>query len=185
MSPVVIVIIVVVVLLVIGLVAVYNGIVKKRNRCENAWQNIDAQLQRRNDLIPNLVETVKGYAAHEKETLEQLTRARSAVSSATTPEAKMEASNQLSGALGRLFAVAEAYPELRANNNFAELQRQLEDTENKISYSRQSYNDCVMIFNTAIETFPGNLIAGIGGFTRKTGFEVTSEAVREVPQVKF
>ena len=185
MSPVLIAVLVLVVLLAVALVGIYNGIIKKRNRCENAWQNIDTQLQRRNDLIPNLVETVKGYAAHENETLEQLTRARAAVGSAATPEAKMEASNQLSGALGRVFAVAESYPELKANTKFLELQRELEDSENKISYARQSYNDCVMSYNTAIETFPGNLVAGMGGFARKTGFEVANDAVREVPQVKF
>ena len=180
-----IVVLVVVVLLVILCVSLYNGIVTKRNRCENAWQNIDTQLQRRNDLIPNLVETVKGYAAHEKEVLSEVTKMRSAVQSAGSPAEKMAASNQLSGALTHLFAVAESYPQLQANENFVELQRQLQDTENKISYARQSYNDCVMTYNTAIETFPGSMVAGFGGFQRMQGFEVTDSSVREVPQVKF
>ena len=180
-----IVVLVVVVLLVILCVSLYNGIVTKRNRCENAWQNIDTQLQRRNDLIPNLVETVKGYAAHEKEVLSEVTKMRSAVQSAGSPAEKMAASNQLSGALTHLFAVAEAYPQLQANENFVELQRQLQDTENKISYARQSYNDCVMTYNTAIETFPGSMGAGSGGVQRMQGFEVTDASVREVPQVKF
>jgi len=180
-----IVVLVVVVLLVVACVSLYNGIVQKRNRCENAWQNIDTQLQRRNDLIPNLVETVKGYAAHESEVLTEVTKMRSAVQSAGTPAEKMAASNGLSGALTHLFAVAESYPQLQANENFVELQRQLQDTENKISYARQSYNDCVMTFNTAIETFPGNIVAGFGGFQRMQGFEVTDASVREVPQVKF
>jgi LemA protein len=180
-----IVVLVVVVLLVILCVSLYNGIVTKRNRCENAWQNIDTQLQRRNDLIPNLVETVKGYAAHEKEVLSEVTKMRSAVQSAGSPAEKMAASNQLSGALTHLFAVAESYPQLQANENFVELQRQLQDTENKISYARQSYNDCVMTYNTAIETFPGSMVAGFGGFQRMQGFEVTDASVREVPQAKF
>ena len=181
-----IVLLVVVVVLVFACVSIYNGIVQKRNRCENAWQNIDTQLQRRNDLIPNLVETVKGYAKHEDEVLEKVTSRRSKVASATTPEAKMEASNQLSGALTQLMAVAEAYPDLKANTNFLELQQELSDTENKISYARQSYNDCVMTFNTAIETFPGNLVAGFGGFTRKTGFEVADASMRtNAPKVQF
>ena len=181
-----IVVLVLVVLLVFACVSIYNGIVTKRNRCENAWQNIDTQLQRRNDLIPNLVETVKGYAKHEDEVFEKVTQMRSAVSNASTPEAKMAASNQLSGALTQLMAVAESYPELKATENYLQLQQQLEDTENKISYARQSYNDCVMTYNTAIDTFPGNLVAGFGHFERMAGFEVADTSMRtNAPKVQF
>lgn len=179
-----IVIAAIVVLLVVAYISIYNGIVRKDNRCENAWQTIDAQLQRRNDLIPNLVETVKGYAAHESETLAAITRARGAVSSAATPEAKMAASNELSGMISRLLVSVEAYPELKASANFQQLQADLTDTENKISYARMSFNDCVLEYNNAITTFPGNIIAGTR-FLRREGFEVANESVREVPQVKF
>ena len=144
MLPVIIAIVAVVVVIGIWFVSIYNGIVTRDNRCDNAWQTIDAQLQRRNDLIPNLVETVKGYAAHESGTLQAVTEARAAVTQAGTPEEKMEASNQLSGTLKTLFAVAESYPDLKANTNFQELQAELSDTENKISYARQSFNDCVL-----------------------------------------
>ena len=165
-------------------IKIRNGIVVKDNRCDNAWQTIDAQLQRRNDLIPNLVETVKGYMTHERETLEAVTAARAAVAGAGSPEAKMEASGQLTSALGHLFAVAEAYPELKANSNFAQLQADLTDTENKISYARMSFNDCVLEYNNAIETFPGNIVAG-SKFKTRHGFEVANDVIREAPQVKF
>ena len=180
----IIVVIVIVVVLLVWFVSIYNGIVRKDNRCDNAWQTIDAQLQRRNDLIPNLVETVKGYASHESKTLEAVTRARSAVMNATTPEGKMEASNILSGTLKSLFAVAEAYPDLKANTNFQQLQAELSETENKIVYARQSFNDCVLEYNNAIETFPGNIVAG-SKFKTRQGFEVTDASVRQAPQVKF
>ena len=202
--PLAIVIIAIVVVLALWFISLYNGIVQKDNRCDNAWQTIDAQLQRRNDLIPNLVETVKGYAAHESKTLEAVTQARSAVMSATTPEGKMEASNILSGTLKSLFAVAEAYPDLKANTNFQQLQAELSETypdlkantnfqqlqaelsetENKIVYARQSFNDCVLEYNNAIETFPGNIVAG-SKFKMRQGFEVTDASVRQAPQVKF
>ncbi len=165
-------------------VNINNGIVTKDNRCDNAWQTIDAQLQRRNDLIPNLVETVKGYANHESETLQAVTNARAAVANAGTPEAKMEASGQLSQALTHLFAVAEAYPDLKANTNFAQLQADLTDTENKISYARMSYNDCVLEYNNAIETFPGNIVAG-GRYKERQGFVVEDAAARVAPTVQF
>ena len=165
-------------------IKIRNGIVIKDNRCDNAWQTIDAQLQRRNDLIPNLVETVKGYAAHESGTLQAVTEARAAVTQAGTPEEKMEASNQLSGTLKTRFAVAESYPDLKANTNCQELQAELSDTENKISYARQSFNDCVLDYNNAIETFPGNIVAG-SKFRTRQGFEVTDAAARQAPQVKF
>ena len=173
---VILIVIAIVVILVVAYVTLYNGIVQKNNRCDNAWQTIDAQLQRRSDLIPNLVETVKGYAKHESGTLEAVTAARAAVSSATTPEAKMAASGELTNALGRLFAVAEAYPQ--------QLQSDLTDTENKISYARMSFNDCVLEYNNAIQTFPGNLVAG-SKFRTRQGFEVADAAARQAPSVKF
>ena len=181
---VVIVIIAIVVVLAVWFVSIYNGIVRKVNRCDNAWQTIDAQLQCRNDLIPNLVETVKGYAAHESGTLSAVTQARAAVMSAKTPEEKMAASNVLSDTLKSLFAVSEAYAELKATANFQQLQSELSDTENKISYARMSFNDCVLEYNNAIETFPGNVVAG-SKFKERQGFEVQSEAARQAPQVKF
>ena len=184
MTPVIIAIVAVVVVIGIWFVSIYNGIVTRDNRCDNAWQTIDAQLQRRNALIPNLVETVKGYAAHESGTLQAVTEARAAVTQAGTPEEKMEASNQLSGTLKTLFAVAESYPDLKANTNFQELQAELSDTENKISYARQSFNDCVLDYNNAIETFPGNIVAG-SKFRTRQGFAVTDAAARQAPQVKF
>ena len=185
MTPVIIAIVAVVVVIGIWFVSIYNGIVTRDNRCDNAWQTIDAQLQRRNDLIPNLVETVKGYAAHESGTLQAVTEARAAVTQAGTPEEKMEASNQLSGTLKTLFAVAESYPDLKANTNFQELQAELSDTENKISYARQSFNDCVLDYNNAIETFPGNIVAGLTGHKTREGFVVEDASIREAPQVKF
>ena len=165
-------------------VSIYNGIVRKDNRCDNAWQTIDAQLQRRNDLIPNLVETVKGYMKHEADTLQAVTNARAAGASAGTPEEKMAASGELTNALGHLFAVAEAYPDLKANSNFAQLQADLTDTENKISYARMSFNDCVLEYNNAIETFPGNLVAG-SKFKTRQGFVVEDAAARQAPNVQF
>ena len=176
--------IVVVVVIVCAIAGIYNNMVTKRNRIDNAWQNIDTQLQRRNDLIPNLVETVKGYAKHEQDTLAAVVNARNAAVSATTPEAKMEADNVLTGALRQLFAVAEAYPDLKANTNFTQLQASLEDTENKVSYARLSYNDCVLNYNNAIQTFPAVIFAGIFQFKERQGFEA-AEAARQAPTVKF
>ena len=144
MDIVLIAVIVIVVVLVIAAIALYNNLVKLRNMVDNAWAQIDVQLQRRLDLIPNLVETVKGYASHERGTLDEVTEARAALANAGTPAGKMEADNMLTGALKSLFAVAEAYPDLKANTNFTQLQASLEDTENKVSYARQSYNDCVL-----------------------------------------
>lgn len=178
------IIIAIVVVLAVVWISLYNGIVTKDNRCDNAWQTIDAQLQRRNDLIPNLVETVKGYAKHESQTLEAVTAARTAVSNARTPEDKMQASNVLTDALTHLFAVSEAYPDLKANANFQQLQSELSDTENKISYARMSFNDCVLEYNNAIETFPGNIVAG-SKFKQRQGFEVASESARQAPKVQF
>lgn len=180
--PIIILVVVIVALLAFAWISISNGIVRAANKCDNAWQTIETQLQRRNDLIPNLVETVKGYAAHESGTLEAVTAARGAMSSATTPEAKMEASGQLTRALRGLLAVAEAYPDLKANANFQQLQADLTDTENRISYARQSYNDVVMDYNNAIQTFPGNIVAG--GRAPKQGFTAEEDA-RQAPKVSF
>lgn len=184
MSIVAIVIIVIVAILAIALVGLYNNFVKLRNRVDNAWSQIDVQLQRRLDLIPNLVETVKGYAAHESGTLESVTAARTACMNATTPEQRAEAENVLTGTLKTLFAVSENYPDLKANQNFLELQGELRDTEDKISYMRQSYNDTVMTFNNAIQTFPGVLIAGPFGFKARELFDA-AESAAAAPSVKF
>jgi len=178
-------IVIVVVLIAIYLIALYNGLVQKRNRVDNAWAQIDVQLKRRRDLIPNLVETVKGYAAHERGTFEAVTQARAAAAGAQGPAQAAAAEGMLSQALGRLFAVAEAYPDLKANTNFLDLQTQLRDTEDKIAISRQVYNDTVLTFNNGIQVFPAVLIAGPFGFTRREFFEVEDAADREVPVVSF
>lgn len=179
-----IVILVIVLALVIAIIALYNNLVQLRNRVDNAWSQIDVQLQRRLDLIPNLVETVKGYASHERGTFEAVTQARNAVITAPTPEAKMEADNMLTGTLKSLFAVAEAYPDLKANTNFQQLQAELTNTEDKISYMRQSYNDTVLTYNNAIQTFPGNILAGMFGFTKRDGFDA-NVAASGAPVVSF
>jgi LemA protein len=173
-----------VVALLVALVLLYNRLVTLRNRVENAWAQIDVQLKRRYDLIPNLVETVKGYAAHERETFEAVTAARARAQSAQGPAEQGAAEGILGQALGRLFAVAEAYPELQADENFRQLQDELAQTENRIAVSRQVYNDTVLTFNTAIQTFPGLLVAGPFGFSKKEFFEV-EDAAREAPRVAF
>ena len=175
------VVIIVILVVVIGL---YNNLVKLRNRVDNAWAQIDVQLQRRQDLIPNLVETVKGYAGHESGTLQAVTEARAAVSRATTPQDKIQEEGVLTSSLRGLFAVAEAYPELKANANFQQLQAQLAETEDKISYMRQSYNDTVMNYNTAIQTFPAVLLAGALGFTARPSFDADAGA-EVAPKVQF
>ncbi|MBU5405503.1 LemA family protein [Paraeggerthella hongkongensis] len=179
-----IVVLVIVVVLALAVIGLYNNLVKLRNMVDNAWAQIDVQLQRRLDLIPNLVETVKGYASHERGTLDEVTQARAAVMNAGTPEGKMQADGILTGALKSLFAVAEAYPDLKANVNFQQLQAELSNTEDKISYMRQSYNDTVMKFNTAIQTFPAVLIAGMMGFKERQSFDAASGA-EVAPQVQF
>lgn len=184
MAPVIIVVLAILAAVIGAWISINNGIVIKFNRCDNAWETIDAQLQRRNDLIPNLVATVQGYMTHERETLEAVTNARAAVAGAGTPEAAMAASGQLSQALGHLFAVAEAYPDLKANSNFSQLQADLTDTENKISYARMSYNDCVLEYNNAITTFPGNIVAG-SKFQKRQGFTVEDASARQAPTVQF
>ena len=167
------------------LVAIYNGLVRLRNQVRNAWSQIDVQLKRRHDLIPNLVETVKGYAGHEKQTLENVVKARSQAVSAQGVEAQSMAEGELSSALGRLMVVVEQYPDLKANQNFLALQEELSSTENKISFSRQHYNDSAMVMNNKVESFPSNIIAGMFGFKREPFFEVQDEAEREAPKVQF
>jgi len=173
--------------IVVWLAGMYNGLVRLRNHVKNAWAQIDVQLKRRHDLIPNLVETVKGYAGHEKETLENVTRARGAAVSAGGggAAAQAQAESALSGALGRLMLVVEKYPDLKANQNFLALQEELTSTENKIGFSRQLYNDSVMIYNTRTQTVPTNIVAGMFGFKEEEFFELEDEAAREAPQVKF
>lgn len=162
----------------------YNGLVTLRNRVKNAWSQIDVQLKRRYDLIPNLVETVKGYAAHEKETLERVIAARNQAINATGVKDQAQAENALTGALKTIFALAEAYPDLKANQNFLLLQEELAGTESKISYARQFYNDTVMSFNIRLQTFPTNIIGHLFGFKEEPFFEI-DEAEREAPKVKF
>jgi len=170
---------------ILWLVVVYNGLVKLRNHVKNAWAQIDVQLKRRHDLIPNLVETVKGYASHEKQTLERVIEARSKAVAAGSVENKAQAESELSSALGRLMVVVEQYPDLKANQNFLALQEELTSTENKIGFSRQNYNDNVMRYNTSIQSFPANLVAGTFNFTEEAFFELRDEAARQAPEVKF
>jgi len=165
-------------------VSVYNRIIQLENRYENAWSQIDVQLKRRADLVPNLVETVKGYASHERELFEEVARSRSASMNATGVNESAAAANQLSAALGRLFAVAEAYPELKANQNFAMLQEELSSVENKIAYARQFYNDAVLQFNNTIESVPGNFFAGPMNKKEAVFLEIP-EQDQAVPTVSF
>ena len=162
----------------------YNRIIRLENRIDNSWAQIDVQLRRRADLIPNLMETVKGYMKHEREVLENVTKARSALMSAKSPQENIDADNMLTGALKSLFAVAENYPDLKANQNFLNLQDELSNTENKIAYSRQHFNDSVLAFNNLIETIPGKWFAGFMGKKTREMLQIP-EAAREVPQVKF
>ena len=174
-----------VLLLALIVVALYNRLVRLRNRAENAWAQVDVQLRRRYDLIPNLVETVKGYASHERATFDEVTRARTAAQQAQTVQEQAQAENLLTQAIGRLFAVAEAYPQLRATENFQQLQAQLEETESKIAVSRQVYNDAVLTYDTALETVPTNIVAGMFNFEERQYFEVEEPAAREAPRVQF
>jgi LemA protein len=173
-----------VVLVVLFLIFGYNRLVRLRNRTENAWAQVDVQLRRRYDLIPNLIETVKGYAAHERETFDQVTQARTAAQQAQTVPEQAQAENALTAAIGRLFALAEAYPQLRATENFQQLQQQLSDTESKIAISRQVYNDTVLTYNNTTQTVPTNILAGMFGFRRRDFFEI-EEPAREAPRVAF
>ena len=180
----VIIIIVVVVLVLLFFIAQYNGLVRLRNRIDNAWSQIDVQLKRRHDLIPNLIETVKGYAAHEQGTFEKVVQARNAAVSAQGPQEAAAAENVLTGALRQLFALSEAYPDLKANQNFLSLQEELTSTEDRIAYSRQFYNDSVLKYDNKIETIPSNIIAGMFGFKGREYFKA-EEGASEVPKVQF
>ena len=175
----------VVIIIVALIVKAYNKLVDSREKVKNGWSQIDVQLRRRFDLIPNLVETVKGYAAHEKETLENVTMWRSRVSSASTTEEAIDANAGLSGALGRLLVTMEKYPELKANQNFLKLQAELTEIENKISFARQFYNDTVQKYNVLVKRFPSNVIASIFKFKEEKFFEVDNSVRETVPQVKF
>jgi len=179
-----IILLAVVAVIVLWVIGVYNGLIGTKNEVDNSWAQIDVQLKRRYDLIPNLIESVKGYMKHEKDVLEDVTKARAAVMSATTLDKKAAASNQLSATLKSLFAVAENYPTLKANENFLQLQEELTGTENKIAYSRQHYNDMVMIFNTKVQVFPTNVLAGMFNFTKKDMFAAPEEEKKAV-KVKF
>ena len=170
---------------IIWIVGIYNGLVRLRNQVKEAWAQVDVQLKRRFDLIPNLMETVKGYMNHERETLEAVTQARAAVGGAGGIPERMQAEAGLGAALGRLFAVAEGYPDLKASTNFLQLQEELTSTENKISFARQFYNETVMNMNNRVEMFPSNIIAGMFNFTKETFFEVEDEEQREAPKVDF
>jgi len=182
-----------VLLVLVGVVAVvalwfvftYNGLVRLRNQVKNAWSQIDVQLKRRYDLIPNLIETVKGYAAHEKETLERVVQARQRGIDASNVKDQQEAENMITGALRKLFALSEAYPNLKANENFLALQEELASTENKIGFARQYYNDTIKDFNTRQEMFPANLVASMLGFRPAEFFEIEEASQREAPKVKF
>jgi LemA protein len=180
------VIVIVVIVVVIGLFfwLGYNGLVKRRNQVDNAWSQIDVQLKRRHDLIPNLVETVKGYAAHERGTFEAVTQARANAINAQTPAQQAQAENVLSGALKSLFAVAEAYPDLKANQNFLNLQEELTSAEDRIAYARQYYNDSVLSYNTQIQKFPTVVLAGMFNFEKREFYDAEPEAT-ETPQVQF
>lgn len=179
----------IIILIVVGVIAffiilLYNSLIRLRNQVKNSFAQIDVQLKRRNDLIPNLVEAVKGYMKHEKSVLENVTKARSAILSAKTVTEKSKASNKLTETLKSLFAVAENYPQLKANENFLQLQEEITGTENKIAYSRQHYNDIVMVFNTKIETFPNNTFAKMLNFKKQDSF-VAEAAERKNVKVKF
>jgi LemA protein len=173
-----------VVVLAIYVIYVFNKLVRTKNRVNNAWSQIDVQLRRRYDLIPNLVEAVKGYASHERATFDEVTQARTAAQQAKGVEDQAKAENMLTAAIGRLFAVAEAYPELRATENFQQLQAQLADVEQNIAVSRQVYNDTVLSYDNALETVPTNIVAGLFNFSPRAYFE-TEDATREAPSVQF
>jgi len=173
------------VLVALAAIGIYNGLVASRNQTKNAWSQIDVQLKRRHDLIPNLVETVRGYATHEQKTLENVIAARNQAMGAGSVDDRIKAEAGLSGALGRLMMVVEQYPQLKANTNFLALQEELSSTENKISFARQFYNDATMQYNTKLESFPSNVLAGMFHFQPSTFFEVADAAQREAPKVKF
>lgn len=185
MIPVLIILLILAVALLVGVIGMYNGLVKSRQLCMNAWSQIDVQLKRRYDLIPNLVETAKGFMAHEKDTLERVIQARNQAVSAHSVGEKSQAESQLTSVLGGFMAIAESYPELKSDKTMVALQEELAATENKISFARQYYNDTVTQFNIQIETFPSSIIAGLGNFKPRDLFELTDSIQREPVQVKF
>jgi len=172
-------------LIVLFVIGIYNSLVRLRNQVKNAWSQIDVQLKRRHDLIPNLVETAKGYMKHERETFEEITKARSQAMGATNVADASKAEGALGEALSKFMLVVENYPDLKANQNFLSLQEELTSTENKISFARQSYNDQVLGFNNKIQMFPSNIVAGMFSFTKRDFFEIEIAAEREVPKVEF
>ena len=184
MNLILIIVIIIIIALILFLISTYNGLVKSRNKVKNSWAQIEVQLNRRGDLIPNLIETVKGYAAHESKVFDDVTQARAGLMNSNGVQEMANADNTLSQTLKSLFAVAENYPELKANENFQNLQNQLEDTENKISYSRQFYNDTVLMYNNKCETFPSNLFANAFGFKQAEFFKA-QEGTETVPKVEF
>ena len=184
MNILLILLIVIIIIIIIAVIFLYNGLVTARNKVKNAWAQIDVQLNRRADLIPNLVETVKGYAGHEKDTFNQVTQARANMANATTVQEVAEADTMLTSALKSLFAVSEAYPELKANQNFIELQQELSETEDKISYARQFYNDSVLKYNNLCQQFPSSIVASLFHFDKAEFFEA-QEGTRAAPKVQF
>jgi len=180
-----IVVVVVLVLLILSIIGIYNALIRLRNQVDNAWSQIDVQLKRRHDLIPNLVETTKGYMKHERETFEEITKARSQAMGAKTVADASKAEGALGGALSRFMLVVENYPDLKANQNFLAVQEELTSTENKISFARQSYNDQVLFFNNKIQMFPSSIIANTFNFGKRDFFEIEAPAEREVPKVSF
>ena len=184
MSILLIILIVIIIAIVLLVIKFYNDLINARNHVENSWSQIDVQLQRRNDLIPNIVETVKGYAGHEKETLSKVTEARASMANATTVKEVAEADTMITSALKSLFAVSESYPDLKANQNFIELQQELSETEDKISYARQFYNDTVLKYNNLCQQFPSSIIASIFHFDKAEFFEA-QEGTRAAPKVQF
>lgn len=179
------IIVVVIVALVFFLVSIYNSLIRLRNQVKNAWSQIDVQLKRRHDLIPNLIETVKGYMTHERATLENITKARSQAVQAEGVGAKAKAEGELTSALGKFNLVVENYPDLKANQNFLSLQEELTSTENRISFARQAYNDQVLFFNNKIQMFPSNIVAGMFSFKEEEFFQIEDQKEREVPKVSF
>lgn len=179
-----IILVVVIVVIVAYFISTYNGLINLRNQVKDQWSQIDVLLKRRADLIPNLVETVKGYAKHEKDTFESVINARNKVLSSESTKEEMKANGELTQALGRLFALSEAYPELKANTNFTDLQANLKETEDKIQYSRQFYNDSVLKYKNKLEMFPSNIVASLFGFKEEAFFEA-NEKEKEVPKVQF
>ena len=179
------IVILIIVLLVIWIIAMYNGLIKAKLKVDNAWSQIDVQLQRRFDLIPNFVETVKGYMTHESETFEKITALRTSWANSTTVGEKAKLDGELSGALKTIMAVSENYPDLKANQNFSELSEELRNTENKISFSRQFYNDSVTMYNTKLELFPSNIVAGMFNFQKRDLFAAESDEARKNVKVDF